>query len=237
MIIYKLTNKLNQKVYIGQTRRTLEARISEHIRDANARRGYYISNAISKYGIESFKIEILAETEDADALNYLEEYYIRKYNSVDHGYNLSYGGNSNTMDCAVTRNKHDAVMRSPEVRAKISSTLKKQISENGLASQYAERMHKGFREYLKTDKFKQDCANRHLTPEHFKALNDAKNKKVRCYNELGEVVKSFDRVKDAAIWWLENGYSVKNYGQLMDKIKQSDREHKYFKGLLWEYYV
>lgn len=237
MIIYKLTNKLNQKVYIGQTRRTLDARLSEHVKDANAGRGYYISNAIRKYGIENFNIEILAETKDKDVLNHLEEYYIRKYDSVSCGYNLSYGGNSNVMDCTISRNKHDEVMRSPEVRAKISATMKKRISENNQTSEYAERMHKGFRAYLKTDKFKQDCANRHLTPEHFKALNDAKNKKVRCYNELGEIVKSFNRVKDGAIWWLENGYSVKDYGQLIDKIKQSDREHKYIRGLLWEYYV
>ena len=237
MYIYKITNKVNGKSYIGQTRKTVEERFNQHVRDAMNGHGFYIQNAIRKYGVENFSVEVLATAEDIDELNRLEEYYIRKFNTVDLGYNLSYGGYSNTMDCKKTKDHHDNIMRSDDVRSRISATLKKRIKESGRTQEYAENLRKGFQSYKNSEKFKQDCSKRHLTPEHFRALNDAKNKSVYCIDESGKVIAEFDRVKDGAYWWAEHGYKVKNPYSLSDMIKKSYVQNIFIRGLKWIYRV
>lgn len=225
-------------MYIGQTQRDLEVRIQEHIRDANDHKGFCISAAIAKYGWDNFAVDILAEVDDVSELNRLESYYIQQYDSVRKGYNLASGGSNNTMNDAAIKAKHDSVMRSPEVRKRISDTMKKHIKESGRTQEYANNLLKGLAAYQKSEKFKIDRAKFHLSPEHYKALNDAKNKQVYCVNELGEVVAEFDRVKDAADWWYNNGYgTVKDSSQLNDRIKLSATQSKYIHGLKWIYRV
>ena len=51
------------------------------------------------------------------------------------------------------------------------------------------------------------------------------------------MIAEFERVKDAAQWWYEQGYIVKDVSQLCDRIKQSYREDKYIKGIKWVYRV
>ena len=237
MYIYKIVNVLNGKVYVGQTRRSIELRFKEHIKSAQSGHGYYLHNAMKKYGIDNFKICVLAETDSIDELNRLELYFIHLYDSVNTGYNLSYGGDSNVMDCDVIRRHHKSVMQSDEVRFKISESVKQGIKSSGRTKEYSDRLKKGYAEYVKSDKFKEDCKHRHLSPEHYRALNDAKNKSVYCIDAEGNVVNSFPRVKDAAIWWLNNGYHVKSYDQLMDRIRESYKYDKYIRGLKWIYRV
>jgi group I intron endonuclease len=85
MIIYKTTNNLNGKIYIGQ--------------DKNNNSSYYgsgkkLQRAIKKYGKENFKKEILEECVDESHMNEREVYWISFYNSQDRkiGYNISEGG-------------------------------------------------------------------------------------------------------------------------------------------------
>lgn len=237
MIIYKMENKLNGKVYIGQTRRSFEQRISEHINGAKRGEDFHIGQAIRKYGIENFDCSIIAETDDINVLNDMEEFYIKKYNSVETGYNLAYGGKSNTMDCPVTRKKHDRKMRSPEVRAKISKTLSAKIAAEGRTAEYTANMRRGFQEYLKSEKRKRDLENYKMTVQHISAAAQAKYKEVYCINERNVIVAEFKSVKAAAMWWGYNGYIVKSYDQLMDKIKESSKEDKFIRGLKWIYRV
>lgn len=93
MIIYKITNKLNGKVYIGETRKGLKTRWAQHCRDANSKIACFkLQKAIKKYGAENFTIEQIdcaATKEEADAK---EVYWIKFYNAVENGYNTSPGG-------------------------------------------------------------------------------------------------------------------------------------------------
>jgi group I intron endonuclease len=97
MIIYKCTNKINGKAYIGQTIKALEERIKGHSYETvrGVRRPFY--NALRKYGFENFTWEILDEsTEIREILNSLERFYIKKFNTlVPNGYNLAPGGEGN----------------------------------------------------------------------------------------------------------------------------------------------
>ena len=238
MVIYKITNKLNGHVYIGQTQRSLEIRVAEHVAEANRGGGFYLHEAIRKYGWENFDSEVIASTDNADTLNELERFYIQKYHSDIDGYNIAPGGHVNCMDSEEVKKKHDQVMRSPEVRAKISATMKAKIAANGgVSEEHRKHVSEGLRRFYAEGKKPNYKQPQHLSPEHYRALNDAKNKAVYCINESGEVVAEFARVKDAAEWWYNQGYVVKDKNMLNDRIKESSKFDKYIRGLKWIYRV
>jgi group I intron endonuclease len=93
-IIYLITNTVNGKFYVGQTKQKLHRRWSKHISDANCGKGYYFSNAILKYGCEAFKVEQIDTAVDLAKANELEKHYITVYESSnpEKGYNSTYGG-------------------------------------------------------------------------------------------------------------------------------------------------
>lgn len=90
--IYKITNQLNDKIYIGQSQHP-ERRWVEHCCHANNNTDDYpIHLAIKKYGKDNFSFEILEWTED---YNQREKDLIKQYNSFSpNGYNLAEGGPS-----------------------------------------------------------------------------------------------------------------------------------------------
>lgn len=89
--IYKITNTINNKVYVGQTSLSVENRFKQHCKDSinpkTSDRPLY--RAMRKYGIENFIIEIIEET---DIPNEREKYWIEFYNSYCNGYNATLGG-------------------------------------------------------------------------------------------------------------------------------------------------
>ncbi len=94
MLIYKVVNKINGKVYIGQTVRSFEERKSEHLRDVKiSKNDSYFHNAIRKYGPENFVWEVFEECNTIEELNEKEEYWIKELNTIaPGGYNLQSGG-------------------------------------------------------------------------------------------------------------------------------------------------
>lgn len=93
-IIYKITNLINQKVYIGKTCRSIEIRWKEHRSRAKNGSSFYLHNAIQKYGENNFKIEAIDYADNENKINELEQYWIDFYssNKKDNGYNLTNGG-------------------------------------------------------------------------------------------------------------------------------------------------
>jgi group I intron endonuclease len=94
-IIYKLTSP-SGKVYIGRTQ-NFERRMIEHKSAANKIFNRSLYKAIRKYGWDSFKTEILAECDNEDTAQIVEETLIKKFNSVKLGYNDTYGGSGRNM--------------------------------------------------------------------------------------------------------------------------------------------
>lgn len=92
-VIYKIYNDINDKVYIGQTIRTADRRWKEHLNAAKkGERGTILYDAMRKYGIENFHMEVVREC-DEDMLDYYENLYIKNYNSLTpNGYNMTTGG-------------------------------------------------------------------------------------------------------------------------------------------------
>ena len=110
-IIYKFTNQINNKSYIGQTINP-QQRYSSHKSAINNKNHteYYtpLHEAFRKYGFENFTYEILAkDIENIDILNILEEYYIQYFNSYgNHGYNQDLGGkNAEKPKSEITKEK------------------------------------------------------------------------------------------------------------------------------------
>lgn len=86
--IYKITNKVNGKSYIGQTRYTVEFRWRQH---QHKKDNTHFHDAIAKYGADSFTVETLEECEIAD-MDSREIFYIAKFDTYNNGYNSSTGG-------------------------------------------------------------------------------------------------------------------------------------------------
>lgn len=91
--IYKITNKINNKIYIGKTLKTIEERWKEHCKDykkdSEEKRPLY--SAMKKYGIENFKIEEIEKC-NINIVNEREKYWIEYYSSFKNGYNATKGG-------------------------------------------------------------------------------------------------------------------------------------------------
>ena len=96
-VVYKITNLINDKVYIGITKQIIK-RIGNHIyyfNNPNNSNNTYLHKALRKYGLEFFTIEVLEICNTLDSLNNKEVYWIQYYNSTNNkkGYNLDSGGN------------------------------------------------------------------------------------------------------------------------------------------------
>ena len=88
MWIYKITNQINGKIYIGQTIHSINERFQRHISDAESGRlNTHLARAIRKYGKENFKIELIDKADNQTELTEKEYFWINQYQSVKNGYN------------------------------------------------------------------------------------------------------------------------------------------------------
>lgn len=90
-LIYKITNQVNNKVYIGKTERSFDIRKNEHLKDC-WEKDNKLYRAMRKYGIENFIFEIIEDKIPTEILSQKEQEYIRQYNSYYLGYNATFGG-------------------------------------------------------------------------------------------------------------------------------------------------
>ena len=97
MFIYKITNLQNNKIYIGQTSKSIEFRFNLHIRNSK-KESYRIKQpvdmAIYKYGVDNFEIKLIDIVHDKKELSSKERFWISFYNSTNNkiGYNITTGG-------------------------------------------------------------------------------------------------------------------------------------------------
>lgn len=91
--IYKITNKINNKCYIGKTERTVEIRWKEHLKNINQYKDHLpLYKALYSYGKENFIVEELEEC-DTNIIDDREIYWIAYFNSYGKlGYNCTGGG-------------------------------------------------------------------------------------------------------------------------------------------------
>lgn len=126
--IYKITNTINGKLYIGKTEFSVEKRFKEHLRDSDKRllekRPLY--SAIRKYGKKAFVVETIEETDFPEER---EIYWIEYYQSFKYGYNATLGGDGRhyldyELIMEVFKNTGSAVKTASLVRCDVHSVLK-----------------------------------------------------------------------------------------------------------------
>lgn len=98
--VYLIKNNLNQKVYIGKTSGSYRNRWHKHVKIAEGNGSYSkytkypIHLAIAKYGVDNFSFLVLQSFDNEDDAYSAEIDYIKKFNSIQTGYNIAIGGKS-----------------------------------------------------------------------------------------------------------------------------------------------
>lgn len=161
--IYKITNILNDKVYIGQSN-CPRKRWSHHRCCANNVPEQSIQYAIKKYGVNNFIFEVVASCLTLNAANEAECIIISQHSSNDrkYGYNLAPGGKNHT-------NRESKHPMSEERRAFLSDVLRRhRFNRNGvpLSDEHKSklsRIHKGKKHRLGQTLSIESIAKREIT--------------------------------------------------------------------------
>lgn len=179
--VYKITNKINNKIYIGITNQGAGVRYLHHLYEARSGSLFPIHNAIRKYGKDNFTLEIIELCEDSDTLKEREKYWIAFYNSTDRsiGYNMTEGGDG------TFGRKH-------------SEETKEKIRQKALGRKASEETRQRMSEFRKAN----------YTEEHRKAVaesNAKRTKHILMYDRDMNLIKEYPSLKLAAS---ENGLHV-----------------------------
>lgn len=182
--IYKISTSCSDKIYIGKTQQSIQNRYQEHIKQCRNGVKYHLYNAMRKYGIDTFQIEIVEECND-NILDEREKYWIQCYDSFNNGYNMTLGGEGNTLyDYENIVNKYLELENEKEV-AKIFNcalaTVKKACESHGITIK-RNVQQKDFwnneqgliRRKQLSEKWKQNNPNKNgLSESHKQALRDS----------------------------------------------------------------
>lgn len=107
--IYKVTNIINNKIYIGQTIKSVTTRWKEHCQRSLKNSKCHFHLAIKKYGIKNFLVEELIKVNATTTselkfkLDLLERSYIHFYNSYNSGYNSTIGGDNGVIGLKMSK--------------------------------------------------------------------------------------------------------------------------------------
>ncbi len=234
-LIYKVTNLINGKIYIGQTTTSLEQRKKEHeYRASREDRQTYFYNALNLYGNQNFKWEIIEYDIDFNELNNREEYWISYYKSniKEFGYNMTKGGdNADNLNRWREENPELVPLEARKGWAK----MKQILSENPEKEQTRKEKAKiGVQKYAKEHikEIKQRSYQVYLqhkeTQEKVLENNRKKKmKKVRCI-ETGIIYESINEAGR------QTHNSPSNIKQCCDGIRKSAGKDNN-KKLHWEY--
>ena len=206
-LIYKITNQLNNKVYIGKTVESLEERWKEHKLESRKpiRGSRPLYAAIQKYGLENFKIELIEDNIDLEQLNFKEQYWIQYYNSYigfkySNGYNATLGGDGTI--------KYDY----------------KTIANYYLQVQNISQTAKYF-----------DCCyetvKRALLEYNIETNQQVNNKKIRRISLKTNRVKTYVAITDAAKEFANEHRTIETARKAISK---AIRTHKPIYGFIWE---
>jgi len=180
-IIYRARNILNNKVYIGQTIKTLRERKKEHIKCSEYTQyfDFYFYRSMRKYGSECFRWKIIDRAYSKNELNTKEKYWIKEYKSTNnrYGYNAKDGGNAGGSPNKSVRRKISIANKgrvcSEETKIKISKAnsgrkqTKEEIEKRRISCTGKKRT-KEFRELLRKLK-----TGKHLSEEHKRHVSEA----------------------------------------------------------------
>lgn len=204
--IYKITNKINGKAYIGKTTRTVQDRWKEHLYDSTKRRCEKrpLYRAIGKYGADSFTVETLEEV-DLENLSEREMYWIDYFHTYSDGYNATSGGDGKIL--------YDY------------DTIAKLLREGKKYREIAEIVGC----CLDTVVFINKKYNISYVPEQEKYIS------VNQYDLDGNYIQSFSSCGEAARWLFENKYTCTPGSGAYHHVVEAVRgKRKTANGFIWK---
>lgn len=200
MVVYKITNSCNGKIYIGATCAKIQRRFRQHLNlNNNKKRRTILSKAISKYGFENFKIEVIEECSSSKEMFEKEVFWIAFYNSMDIkvGYNMIPGGESG-----------------PIMRGKDHPNFgKKSTNPNWLTMNKGRKLSKEH-----NDSFQEANKKWARPPEYKKKLSEAliRNQKAGKYDNIGSKISAIKKgrtsKKRTLVICLNNNKVYDSYG-------------------------
>lgn len=204
--IYKITNKLNGKVYIGQSIH-IKTRWIQHI---TAKDNILIHKSIQKYGAENFSFEVLLEC-PAEMLNDWERDMIALYDCISpNGYNLTEGGKGYQRSEETKKKLSDAhkgIHFSEETKKKISNALKGNRNSKG--------RHLSEESKRKISKSREGKPSNHKGKHHSEEtkIKISEARKGRISNRKGEhhseeAKKKISEALKGKHWKIENGKRI-----------------------------
>jgi len=171
MNIYKITNTINDKIYIGQTIGTIKERFYQHVFVSKTKK-HPLYAAMRKYGVENFTITEICKCNTLEELNELEEFLIQEMGCLSpNGYNLASGGNNHTHHKETKKKISESHKGKKGI--KHSDETKKKISEACKGKKFSDETKKKISEAKKGKK----CSD-----ETKKKMSDAKKGK-KCSEE------------------------------------------------------
>ncbi len=208
--IYKITNNINKKMYIGQTSYSLERRWTEHKSCFNKNVQYPLYRAFRKYGIENFKMELVEKCNISD-LNDREIYWIQFYDTYKNGYNATLGGEG----CRTFNIPEEDII----------SSYKELKSVNKVMKKYHCR-----KEHI-TDILRNN--NIHISsPEE---LAKSKGCKISRLDLNNNVLEEYECYMDASRWIKENFLLDTQIDTIRMRLKSSIIEKQEYCGYFWEF--
>lgn len=202
--IYKTTNLINGKIYVGKHKWSKEGCLDENYLGS----GTYLARAIDKYGKENFICEILDTANSLDELNERERFYIKELDAMNQsiGYNLTRGGDGTYLPGRCLGDS-----KNPVVREKISSTLKVLWEdENSVfnSTRYRELLSEGVSNSHKEGKRKdtyEKISKTKLGHTVSQETRDKISKKLKEDSELNRVARQINKEKHQGKMWINNG--------------------------------
>lgn len=207
--IYKITNDINDKIYIGKTNLTISKRFQEHCRDCKSlsKESRPLYAAMNKYGIEHFSIQELEQCSTEKASE-REQFWIEYYQTYKNGYNATFGGDGKQLF------SHEQIAYLLE-----KNPYPKEIAE--LVGCSTDTVCIVAKEYNIKVKNKGQFHNQ---------------KQVAAYNKDGTFIQKFDSVQLAGEWCVKLGYcSTMNSGVRSHIAEVANGKRKSAYGFLWKY--
>lgn len=246
--IYLITNQVNNKIYIGQTNKnkSYQGRFKEHCDQAFDRkhRQTALTNAIYKYGVESFTVELIEDDIDEKDIDTREIYYIDYYNSFIKngcGYNMTLGGqgvHGYIPDDAVRKKISDSLRG-----RKIDPESTRRATETKKASGYFDyrRDSTDWRQKISQSRLGRFTKNnnpfygKHHSDEAKRMISDSNSKPILMIDlHTDEVIMEFSSLIKATEYLLENNItSNKGANSRISKICRGIDKSAY--GYKWKY--
>lgn len=203
-LVYKITNLINNKIYIGQ-------HVTYNINDDYMGSGIHLKNAIKKYGVENFKKEIIKQCDSFEEMNQLQHQLVNlQFVKNPNTYNHAVGGSYGWKNCLKYKTKEEV----DEIKEKAKESIRKTFSDPQRKKQIIDKIQKtckernvDFKTFLgrkHSQETKLKMSSTHKGNDHQKGQKNSQYGTCWIFNEQLKLNKKIK--KQDLQFWLKEGW-------------------------------